>query len=81
MKRSFGFLFMAAMMALGAILFTQLLHASPAAASGCGANPCAGIYSPGFWANNHPGVTDAQFQSYLDQTTSRPSPSRPPSVT
>src|SRR5689334_962271 len=38
----------------------------------CGANPCAGIYSPGYWANNHPQHTDAQFQSFLDQTDFAP---------
>ncbi len=38
----------------------------------CGDNPCAGIYSPGYWAHNHPQHTDAQFQSFLDQTDFAP---------
>jgi hypothetical protein len=35
-------------------------------------NPCSFIKSPGFWAQQHPGYTDAQFQSFLNQTDFAP---------
>jgi hypothetical protein len=36
------------------------------------ANPCAFVKGPGFWATNHTGYSDAQFQSFLDHTNFAP---------
>jgi hypothetical protein len=45
---------------------------TPTATPCSSANPCAFIKSPGFWAQQHPGYTDAQFQSFLNQTDFAP---------